>query len=167
MDKVQRRLICLQTHAVNIYNPHELLVQVKPDKLPTGDFNQIYIVEEILAGSKCKTLRSYSLLFLTDVVKLLPVTIDNILSVREKFPLLSLDNILEAWSHETHPHDDWGSLSTSGRNSLVSKRQTKDYYSKKEKPLKKIPATTWVKAKKKLYTLKPQEPDNMKINNWF
>mgnify|MGYP003642029312 FL=1 len=165
MDKVQRRLICLQTHAVNIYNPHELLVQVKPDKLPTGDFNQIYIVEEILAGSKCKTLRSYSLLFLTDVVKLLPVTIDNILSVREKFPLLSLDNILEAWSHETHPHDDWGSLSTSGRNSLVSKRQTKDYYSKKEKPLKKIPATTWVKAKKKLYTLKPQEPDNMKINN--
>jgi len=54
MDKVTRRLICLQTH-VNIYNPHELLVQVKPDKLPSGDFNQIYIVEEILTDRKCKT----------------------------------------------------------------------------------------------------------------
>jgi len=119
MDKVTRRLICLQTHAVNIYNPQELLAQVKPDKLPTGDFNQIYIVEEILADRKCKTGRSYSLLFLADVVRLLPVTIDNVLSVREKFPLLSLDNILSAWSHEPHPRDDWGSLSTSGRNSLV------------------------------------------------
>ena len=165
MDNVARRLICLQTHAVNIYNPRELLVQVKPDKLPTGDFNQIYIVEEILADDKCKTGRSYSLLFLADIVRLLPVTVDNVLRVREKFPLLSLDNILAAWSHESHPHDNWGSLSTSGRNSLVSKRQTKDYYSKKEKPLKKIPATAWVKAKKKLYTVKPQEPDNMKINN--
>ena len=165
MDNIARRLICLQTHAVNIYNPRELLVQVNPDKLPTGDFNQIYIVEEILADVKCKTGRSYSLLFLTDVVKRLPVTVDNVLSVREKFPLLSLDNILAAWSHESHPHDNWGSLSTSGRNSLVSKRQTKDYYSKKEKPLKKIPATAWVKAKKKLYTVKPHEPDNMKINN--
>ena len=164
MDKVSRRLICLQTH-VNIYNPRELLVQVKPDNLPIGDFNQIYIVEEILTDAKCKTGRSYSLLFLADVVRKLPVTIDNVLSVREKFPLLSLDNILEAWSHEPHPHDNWSSLSTSGRNSLVSKRQTKDYYRKREKPLKKIPATAWVKAKKKLYTLKPHEPDNMKINN--
>jgi len=165
MDNVARRLICLQTHAVNIYNPRELLVQVHPDKLPTGDFNQIYIVEEILADDKCKTGRSYSLLFLSDVVRLLPVTVDNVVSVREKFPLLSLDNILEAWSHESHPYDNWGSLSTSGRNSLVSKRQTKDYYKDKEKPLKKIPATAWVKAKRKLYTVKPQEPDNMKINN--
>ena len=165
MDKVTRRLICLQTHAVNIYNPHELLVQVKPDKLPSGDFNQIYIVEEILADVKCKTGRSYSLLFLDDVVSRLPVTIDNVLHVREKFPLLSLDNILAAWSHKSHAQDNWGSLSTSGRNSLVSKRQTKDYYKDRDKPLKKIPATAWVKAKKKLYTLKPQEPDNMKINN--
>ena len=162
MDKVLRRTICLQNHDVNIYNPDEFLEHVKKSFLPKGEFNQIYIIEEIQVDTNCKTGRSYNLLFLEDVVSLLPVNIENVKITHETFNTLSLDNILTAWSRSAHPNDNWGSLATIG---LVFSSKDKNYYKKIDPPVKRVPSIEWIKSKKELYKIKPHEPDNIHIKN--
>jgi len=159
METVPRRNICVQNYWVNVYNPVELLgMNIK--NIPKSKFNRFYKVEEIKIDKRCPTGQSYKILFLQDVVDNLPLNPNTYLEAKEYFPNISKDNILGAWSQKLNIQDDWESLKRTG---IIFSSQDRQYF----KDVNPVPFVNegWLRAKSKLYQIKPVDADNFNVTS--